>query len=104
MVGECYNDMRCCDYPVSRFVCSCVFDELIIWQRAVLTHFRFLCRLLCDISDSLGTITWNPGYIVWVPSFDWVSYVDVYVVSVCGHSYDLRICVRVVVVTRVCFG
>ena len=43
------------DYPVSRSVRSCVLDEPVIWQRAVLTHFRFvqkaICRL-CDVSDA----------------------------------------------------
>ena len=40
----------------------------------------------------------------WVPSFDWVPFVDVYVVLVCEHSYGLRICARVVVATRLCFS
>ena len=39
VVGECYNDLRCFDYPASRSVCSCVLDEPAIWQRAVVTHF-----------------------------------------------------------------
>ena len=26
---------------------------------------------------------------VWVPSFDWVSYVDVYVFLVCVHSWTM---------------
>ena len=39
---------------------------------------------------------------IWVPSSGWVSYVDVYVVLVCEHYYDLRSCVRVVVATGVC--
>ena len=38
VVGKCHNDMRCCDYLVSRSVCSCVLDEPVIWQRAVLMH------------------------------------------------------------------
>ena len=46
MVGECYNEVRCCDYPVCRSVCSCaLLDEPAIWQRAVLTHLRFVSRL-----------------------------------------------------------
>ena len=28
---------------------------------------------------------------IWVPSFDWISYVEVYVNVVCEHSYDLII-------------
>ena len=31
MVGECNNDLRCFDYPVSRSVCSCVLDEPVIY-------------------------------------------------------------------------
>ena len=58
VVGECYNDLRCCDYPVSRSVCSCVLDKPVIWQRAVVTHFlvcvKTLCRL-CDVSDSYSS-------------------------------------------------
>ena len=42
VVGECYNDGRCYDYPVSCSVCSCVLDEPVIWQRTVLTYFRYL--------------------------------------------------------------
>ena len=57
-------------------------------------RFKTICRL-CDVSDSQGT---------WVPSFDWASFVDVHVVLVCEHKYNLRIWVRVVVATRECFG
>ena len=46
-------------------------------------RFKTTCRL-CDVSDTQG---------IWVPSFDWVSYVDVHVVLVCEHFHDLRICV-----------
>ena len=57
-MSECYDDLRCFDYPVSRSVCSCVLDQPVIWQRAVVTHFEVcvntLCRL-CDVSDS-----WRP--------------------------------------------
>ena len=42
MVGECYTDLRCCEWPVFRSVCSCVLDEPVIWQRAILTHLRFV--------------------------------------------------------------
>ena len=38
VVGQCYKDLHCCDYRVSRSLCSCVLDEPVIWQRAVLTH------------------------------------------------------------------
>ena len=30
VVGECINESRCCDYPISRSVCSCVVDEPVI--------------------------------------------------------------------------
>ena len=48
MVGECHNDLRCCDYPVSRSVCSGGLDEPVIRQRAVLTYYRFMYRLYVD--------------------------------------------------------
>ena len=89
MVGECYNNGRCYDYLASCYVCSCVLDGPVIWQRAVLTYFRcverlYVCRI-CDVSESYGPQFGIQGTSV--PSFDWVSYEDVYVVLVCGHSW-----------------
>ena len=40
VVDESYNDGCCCDYPVSRSVCSYVLDEPVIWKRAFMTHLR----------------------------------------------------------------
>ena len=48
MVGECYNDMSCGDYPVSCSVCSCVLDEPVVWQRAVWRHVSCVSRLHVD--------------------------------------------------------
>ena len=53
-----------------------------------MTHFRFLGRLyvnFCDVSDSWGSLLGTQG--IRVPSFDWVLYVNVYMVLVCGHSW-----------------
>ena len=54
-------------------------------------HFRFvlktICRL-CDVSAAEDLSLETQG--IWVPSFNCISYVNVYVVLVCGHPYDLR--------------
>ena len=66
-MGKRYNELRCCDYPAFRPVCSCVLDKVAFLQRAVVTHFRFvqkaICRL-CDVSDAEGPQFGNPGYTV----------------------------------------
>ena len=43
--------------PVSRSVCSCVFDEPVILKRAVLTHFRLVQKSTykpCYVYDAYG--------------------------------------------------
>ena len=85
--------MHCFDCPVSRSVWPCVLDKPpVISATSSATHFRFVHTSICRLYDVFHSEGPHCGKLrVWISSFDWISYVIVYVVSVCQHAYDLRI-------------
>ena len=95
-MGECYNDMRCCDYPVSRSVFLAFLMNLLFGNEQVLTHFGFVYRLYVDYVMFLTRMHLNLE-----PRVYGFHLLTRFVCGrICGFSVS---CVHVVVAIRVCF-
>ena len=62
VLGECYIDLRWCDYPVPPSVCSCVLDEPVFFATSSFDAVKVCVQTMCCFW-LVGPSTWNPGYM-----------------------------------------